>query len=88
MDTTQSLILIIKTPEDVLYEGEIEALTSGNEKGVFDILPFHENFITIVNQTLTVHEKSKNKKDFPIQTGVIRVKDNRIQIYLGLDAAK
>lgn len=88
MDTSQSLMLTIKTPEEVLFEGEVDAITSGNEKGTFDVLPFHENFITIINQTLTVHEKSKNKRDFPIQTGVIRVKENKVQIYLGLDAVQ
>lgn len=79
------LMVTVKTPESVLFEGEAEAITSLNEKGVFDILPLHENFITIINQTLTIHEKNKTKKDFTVESGIVKVTQNNVRIYVGLE---
>lgn len=94
--THQKIIYIrIKTPEAILFEGEAEALTSINERGVFDVLPYHTNFISVIREYIIIHQKGKdlpagrqasNMKKLDIQNGVIRVYENKVQIFLSLEA--
>ena len=40
--------LLVKSREGILYQGEVESMTSFNEKGEFDILSRHANFISLI----------------------------------------
>jgi hypothetical protein len=85
MAQRNALYVKILSAEKSLYEGEVKALTSYNETGKFDILPFHANFISIIYQHITVHEKTKSKKEFDIDGAVMRVLNNEVDIFLGLE---
>ena len=71
--------------EAIVYKGKIKALTSVNEKGKFDILPLHSNFISIVKDYLILHEREGKDKEFKLKRGVLRVVNNEISIFLGLE---
>ncbi len=78
-----SLHCIIKTRQQTLYEGDIVALTSRNKRGVFDILPQHSNFITLLDSVIVVHEPSGRQQQFPVPNGVLQVSENSMQVFLG-----
>lgn len=86
MDNQQknALQISIKTLEGILFEGEVDAITSINEKGRFDVLPYHENFISIVKDLVVVYQKDEKPKEFPLQGGVIKVRNNTVHIFLGI----
>lgn len=71
--------------ESIVYQGKVKALTSVNEKGKFDILPLHSNFISIVKDSLILHERQGTKKEFKLQRGVLKLANNQISIFLGLE---
>ena len=73
----------IKNKESILFDDNVTGVSSYNERGLFDILPMHENFISIIKDKIILH-KNKAQKEIKIQTGVLKVKDNYINIYLGL----
>ncbi len=55
----------ILSPTQTIFEGEAVSLSSVNSSGKFDILPFHANFITLVqNQPLLLRVK-KNGTGMP-----------------------
>lgn len=84
--TTKTILYVkVRTPETVLFEGEAEAVSSINEKGVFDVLPLHTNFISVVKEYLIVHEKENKTKKIDIQNGVVRVTGNKVNIFLALE---
>ena len=72
--------------ESIVYQGKIKALTSINEKGKFDILPMHSNFISIVKDYIILHERQGSQKEFKLRRGVLRLVNNQISIFIGLEA--
>jgi len=80
--------VVIYGLESILYQGKVDAITSVNEKGKFDILPLHSNFISIVREYLILHEKSGSEKKFKLTQGVLKFTNNQANIFLGLEGLK
>jgi F0F1-type ATP synthase epsilon subunit len=80
----QKLQVMILSPEKLLYQGPALALTSYNEKGKFDILPQHTNFITLIKDRLSVQFDKDKVQGFLLDKGVIRCVDNKVKVYVGL----
>jgi F0F1-type ATP synthase epsilon subunit len=78
------LNVTIRNREKVLFSGQVTALTSVNEKGLFDVLPQHSNFISIIKDYVTIHNPDKTTQKFDLTTGVMQVTDNNINIFLGI----
>lgn len=72
------------TPEEMLFEGKVFGVSSFNNQGVFDIWPQHTNFISIIHQNVVITHKDGQKKEFPVQSGVIRAIDNKVEVFLGI----
>lgn len=81
------LIVHMSSPDKIIFEGQAEAITSVNERGEFDLLPLHENFITIVKTKAIIHLKIHgDKKEFQIGSGVIKIQKNKVYILIGFEA--
>lgn len=60
----------ILSPTQTIFEGEAISVSSANLTGKFDILPYHANFITLIQKTpviLRVRKKSAEGKDLVIK---------------------
>jgi F0F1-type ATP synthase epsilon subunit len=82
---TGKLFIHIKSPEGSLFEGYVDALSSINEFGRFDVLVEHENFICIIREYITLYEKKTVLKNIKIDSGVLKATENKINIFLGID---
>ncbi|MDP3941441.1 MAG: hypothetical protein Q8Q49_03990 [bacterium] len=78
------LHVLVRNREKVIYDSAALAVSSVNQKGVFDILPEHINFITMIKDTLTIHKPDKTDQEYQIRTGLMRVQRNFVEIYVGL----
>ena len=74
----------ILSPEETLYEGQAIAVSGHNNKGIFDILPRHIDFISIISKNLTVFINENSKQQFENIHGVIRCFNNEVTIYIGI----
>ena len=74
--------------DSILYQGSVIGITSVNDKGKFDILPLHSNFISIVSDFLILHENNGEQKEFKLNKGVLKFTNNEANIFLGLDQLK
>lgn len=79
------IAVLVISPEAVIYEGKVKAVSSINIKGQFDVLPLHVNFISIINKTLVIHELSGQNKEIKIDKGIIKVLRNTVYIFLGIE---
>ena len=86
--------LKVASREGVLFEGDVTAISSFNEKGKFDVLASHANFISLIKQGLIIREvgdiNSKNPKNQIIKeikfgTALLRVKENKVEVYIGVE---
>lgn len=74
----------IQSREKVLYDGPAYAVSSENNTGVFSILPYHANFITLLKTKITVKDLDGVEKNFSVDNGVLRVENNSIEVFLGV----
>jgi F0F1-type ATP synthase epsilon subunit len=80
----KALFVTIRSRTGIIYEGNAISLTSYNDKGKFDILPEHANFISLIQKKLILREKDKTKQEIDIGNGVLRVMSNQVDVYLGI----
>jgi hypothetical protein len=63
--TKNTLTVKIISPTQTIYDGEAYSISSVNSLGKFDILPYHANFITLVQKVpiiLRVKKKDADQK--------------------------
>jgi hypothetical protein len=75
----------VRDTENVLYEGEIDRISSFNEVGPFDIYPMHANFISIINTKVTLYNRKEKVKELTFEQAVMKVKKDIAHIYLGVE---
>lgn len=78
-----ALSVAVRDRNGVLFEGDVEALTSYNQRGEFDILPLHANFISIIKKEIILHAQ-KTSQRLPIETGILTVRNGKVEVYLGI----
>lgn len=82
--TKEKLILMVRDRNALLFQGEVAAVSSFNDKGPFDILPQHANFISIIKKHVVIHLPTKEKKRIELESGIMKVHNNNVEIYLGI----
>lgn len=82
MDSNITLSIINR--QGILFSDSVKAVSSYNEKGLFDILPEHENFISIIYDKIVIHKADNQKEEIKIDSGVLRVYKNNVDIYVGI----
>ncbi len=82
MPNISNLSVVIRNRDKILFNGNAYAVTSTNDKGVFDILSQHENFISILKEKVIIHLTQKESQEIQIDNGVIRVYKDKVQIYI------
>ena len=73
---------IIRQSDAIVYEGEVETVSSTNEKGQFDILPHHAHFVGLIEKFVEVRTNGQLKR-WDIDRGILTVNDQQVEIYLG-----
>jgi len=77
--------VIVKKPEQTLFDGFATTISSVTNRGKFDILAFHANFIALIEETIILGQEGKPAIVLPIKTGVMKVQDNSVKIILGIE---
>ncbi len=84
LDEKTLLNVAIRTREKEIYNGQCSTLSSQNEKGEFDILPFHANFITLFSGSILLDKGMPTEKRIEIEKGVLYNMSNQVSVYVGL----
>jgi len=75
----------VRDTENIIYEGEVERISSFNEVGPFDIYPMHANFISIIRQELVLYDNNQRVKELAFEQAVMKVKQDSANIFLGIE---
>lgn len=77
------MYLTIRSPIEVVWEGDVDSVESENPEGVFTILPDHANFMTPLKDTdLIVYVSDGKEQTFALSDAVLYFKDNTIKVYV------
>lgn len=79
------IVAKVITPDKILFQGNALAISSKNQKGDFDIIPDHANFITVVMEKLVIVAADGSQKEYNFSTGIIHLYQGIAQIYLDID---
>lgn len=79
----EKIKVIVRDRSGVVFDGEVDAVSSANPVGNYDVLPFHSNFITTVSVGVTIHDNGRKIREIPVEKGILRVKSDAVEIYLG-----
>jgi F0F1-type ATP synthase epsilon subunit len=85
MASDQLHLTITDRDNGKVFESDIKLLTATNEKGQFDVLPAHAHFISLVDNEIKITHMDNREEKMMIKKGVMKVFDNAIQIYVGVN---
>lgn len=80
--------VMVRNRRQLLFDDTVKAVTSVNDTGVFDILPEHSNFISVLKEYIKLHKLDGTEQIIPLQNGVIKVKDSGVKCYIDLLTAE
>ena len=69
----QKLHLNIKDKGRIFFEGEVSAISTYNDIGIFDVLPMHENIISLIKNKIIIHNENE-EKEMKIEIWIIKSK--------------
>lgn len=78
------LTVIARAPFHVYYEGSARAVTAANKVGVFDILPDHADFFSVLNPGEIIIETSTDPVAFTVRNGIITVRNNEVLLFVNM----
>lgn len=76
----------VRDTKELVFEGEVDRISSFNEIGRFDVFPMHANFISIIQQELALYKGHEKVKELKIEKAVMKVKADTVHIFLGIEA--
>ena len=76
----------VSDTENLIFEGEVDRISSYNEVGPFDVYPMHANFISIIQKELTLYNHNKKVKEVKLEQAVMKVKKDIVHIFLGIES--
>jgi F0F1-type ATP synthase epsilon subunit len=76
----------IRDTQNIIFEGDCDRVSSYNEIGRFDVYPMHANFISILHQEIALYNKKAKVKELKIEQAVMKVKQDVLHIFLGIEA--
>lgn len=77
------LHVFVMTGDSIVYDDKATSVSSRNERGRFDILPMHTNFISIIKEFVIIQISPEEKKEIVIKNGIMRVYEDNVQIFVG-----
>jgi len=80
----QILNVVVRDRSGILFEGEADSISSYNDTGDFDIMPFHANFISIIKNKIVLRSKGGMVQTIPLEIGILKVSQNKVEVYLGI----
>ena len=80
---SDTLRVIIQSPVAKVWEGDVKALSAENSEGIFDILPDHARFMSLVNATpLALELVNDETKSFTFTDALLYVDEDVATIYV------
>ncbi len=84
--TSESEFMAIVFPpnykREYAFRGKIKSFSSQNTEGKFDILPEHENFVTMAHDKITMVDLSGKTIEFTIEKAVLEASNNLVKVFI------
>jgi len=78
------LSVIARAPFHLYYEGAAQSVTATNKVGLFDVLPGHADFFSILSPGDVIIETSSGPINFVINNGIVAVRNNEVMLFVNM----
>ena len=82
--SAEKIHVTVRNRIKMLFDEDVTSISSKNDTGVFDILPEHANFISLITSPLILRKLDGTKQEISFSNGLIKVKDNAVHCYIDL----
>jgi F0F1-type ATP synthase epsilon subunit len=82
--SAEKIRVTVRNRTQILFNEEAKSVSSKNDTGVFDILPEHSNFISLITSPLIIRKLDGTKQEITFQNGLLKVKENNVHCYIDL----
>lgn len=72
------MLLEIYTPEQKVFEGQVDSATFPGSKGSFQVLNNHAALISTLDKGKVVYKNKKEETEIMINGGVVEVMNNKV----------
>lgn len=82
---TDLLYTIIYPPnykKELRFAGYARSFSGVNEKGPFDILPQHENFVSVISGPITILDDKGVRRQFIVENAVVEASGNLVKVFV------
>jgi len=76
------LNVLVYAPFRTYFNGLANSVTAKNGKGVFDILPLHHSFITLLDPGHVTIRSEQGEQKIEIDKGLMHVNLNQVTVFL------
>jgi F0F1-type ATP synthase epsilon subunit len=76
------LNVLVYAPFRTYFDGLANSVTAKNGKGLFDILPLHHSFITLLDPGYVTIRNNQGEQKIEIDKGLMYVNLNRVTVFL------
>ena len=83
-NTADLLNVIIRKRTGTEFSGPARSFSSINDRGSFDILPRHAGFVCLLRDRIEIDTADKGWLKIAIGRAVMRVKQNQVDVFLGI----
>lgn len=83
--TSNTISLKILDTDKIIFEGQVNRISSYNDVGPFDIYHMHANFISIIKKEVLLFSQDKLLKKLKIDQAILKIKKDVAEIFLGID---
>ena len=84
MSQDLKLFLTVRNREQVLINEQVKSISSYNDKGLFDVLPEHTNFISLIHKFIAIRRSNGEAIQIRLENGIMRVFKEKVDVFLGL----
>ncbi len=78
-----TLHIKIHSPYRTYFDGLASSISATNDTGLFDVLPEHHKFMTILNEgEVVVRGDGDAKQVYKIDRGIMHVRNNQVVVFL------
>ncbi len=78
------LNVVARAPFNVYFEGKALSVTATNSVGVFDVLPGHADFFSILTPGEINIETKNEQLTININNGIITVTNNNVSLFINM----
>lgn len=82
----ETIHVMVRNRKQVLFEDDVTAITSRNDTGIFDVLPEHSNFISVIKEKVLLRKSNGENYEIILSNGIMKVKNNSVKCYIDLIA--